>query len=165
MGNIIKSLSFIVILSLIYAYGISRWLYTLSICAVLGEKRANSKRASLAYFLLKSCANALLFASFAWLIASAETLDQKRIDAITVFSNNAAAFLDAQSHSVAMVLLAIAAVGFICVKLCQSNGRLAMREIYITDATSEQVMEIKIIVLVTLLALSTFSLRLTEPHH
>ena len=89
-----------------------------------------------------------LFASFAWLVASAEILDQKRIDAITALSNNATVFLDVQSHSVvlAMVLLAIVAAGFICLKLCQSNGRLAMREIYITDATSEQVMEIKAIV-------------------
>lgn len=41
MGNIMKGLSFLMILTLIYAYGILRWLYTLSICTVLGQQRVN----------------------------------------------------------------------------------------------------------------------------
>ncbi len=83
------------------------------------------------------------------------------MDMIAAISNRAALFLNAQSHSIVFsaVVLTIAIIGLMCFKTCNANGRLAMREIYLTDVTSEQVMEIKILVAVSLFALSTFLLR------
>lgn len=168
VGNkIMMAVSVLMIIGVIYAYGTTRWACTLLICATLGPTRANKKRASLAYFLLKSCANATLFSLFACMIATAETVDEKTVFAINEISQRTDAFLASYRHSIilSIAVLAMAVVGFACTILCHRNGKAAMREIYLTDATSELATEIKVLVAVTIFAILSFSFRLVGVGH
>src|ERR1700722_5503220 len=67
MNKIMYGLAFVLVLSTTYLFGLTRWAYNQLICRLLGPTLANVQRASLAYFLLKSCATMAIFSLFAWI--------------------------------------------------------------------------------------------------
>jgi hypothetical protein len=167
MNKIMYGLAFVLVLSTTYLFGLTRWAYNQLICRLLGPTLANAQRASLAYFLLKSCATMAIFSLFAWIFAFIGTLDENTAHAIVALADRVGIFLSIYGgYFVFSVLTLIATgLGIASVKICRMNGRAAMREIFLTDATSEQVMEVKLLLAATLFALMTFVPRLAGLRH
>ncbi len=164
MPYIMHGAAFLLILSLTYVLGVMRWAYSKIFCALLGPVRSKVERASLAYFLLKSCSTMFIFSLFAWIVAHLVTLDQNTAASLATWGEQIGPFLSIHS-GYSIFLLGATALGFAGFEMCRVNGRAAMREIYVADATSEQVEDVKLLILVTLFALLAFAPRLTGLVH
>lgn len=93
--------------------------------------------------------------------------DRDTVNTIISLKDRIGTFFSVQGgHFVFYVLtLGTIAFGLASVEICRLNGRAAMREIYLTDGTSEQVTEVKLLLAVTLLAITTFLPRLAGLRH
>jgi hypothetical protein len=108
-----------------------------------------------------------IFALFAWIVASIEILDQETANVIVSMADRVGVFLSVHAgHLIfALLTLGVAVFAVASAKLCWMNSRAAMREIYLTDATSEQVVEVKLLLAVTLFALMAFVPRFMGLRH
>ena len=87
-------LALVLVLSTTYLFGLMRWAYNQLICRLLGPTLANVQRASLAYFLLKSCAAVAIFSLFAWIFAFIGTLDENTALAIVALADRVGIYGD-----------------------------------------------------------------------
>ena len=117
-----------------------------TMCFIFGKDKTNRNNASFKFFLVKSSIVFAWLTAFSWLLVFLVLSDpQKSIPFVADFVN----------RRILYIIPCIAILYFL-VKICRTNGRMAMREIYLDGATYQHVQSITILTLVTTLAILTF---------